>query len=360
MGAAVGGRRTIRMLATTAATAAIVLIAGCGVRPTPVRATELTFVSHGGVFEQAIVDAWQKPYRAVRPNIRFINTSPPDVAQIKAQVDAGVVGWNIVTVSPWHANENCGTLYERLAVPGLDDDDFAPGTHGDCYVTVLSYAIVFSYDTQKWPDPETAPKTVADFFDVQRFPGTRGVAAALGDGVLEWALLADGVDPASLYPLDVERALAKWETIRPHTIWTSTQDELLNLVRTRQVDMQLLLQPHTLAALDKNVPLAPVWDVTLTNVSSLAIPRGSPLIEQALHFLSYVLQPSQQARIAEVGGVEPVNREAEPARSANGDLVDAFGPANTGTTVAIDQQWWGQNRTEALAAFEAWRNPPPA
>ncbi|MBX6750038.1 MAG: extracellular solute-binding protein [Micromonosporaceae bacterium] len=350
----------MRMLATTAATAAVVLVAGCGVRPTPVRATELTFVSYGGVIQQAIVDAWQTPYRGVRPGIRFINTSPPDLGQIRAQVDAGAVGWNIVTVPPGHAIENCGTLYEKLKVPGLDDDQFAPGTHGECFVAALRYSVIFSYNTEKWPDPEAAPKAVADFFDVERFPGKRGVAATLTDGILEWALLADGVDPASLYPLDVDRALAKWASIRDHTTWTANADQLLALVRSQEVDMQLLLQPHTLAAIDREVPIAPVWDVTLTTVSGLAIPRGSAYTEHALQFLSFVLQPNQQSRIAEVTAVEPVNRDADPNRSVNSNSVNAFGPANTGTTVAIDQQWWGQNWADALAEFNAWRNPPPA
>jgi len=360
MVAAVGGRRVMRMLATTAATtAAVVLVAGCGVRTTPAKATELTFVSSGGVVQQAMVNAWQTPYRDVRPGIRFVNTSPPDVAQVKAQVEAGAVGWNIVAVPPGHAIENCGTLYEKLTVPGLDDDQFAPGTHGECFVAVLRYSVVFSYNTERWPDPETAPKTVADFFDVERFPGKRGVAATLTDGVLEWALLADGVDPASLYPLDIDRALAKWESIRDHTTWTATADELLGLVRSEDLDMQLLLQPHTLVAIDREVPIAPVWDVTLTNVSGLAIPRGSAYIEHALQFLSFVLQPEQQSRIAEVAGVDPVNRDADPTRSVNSNSVNAFGPANTGTTVAIDQQWWGQNWAAAVARFHAWRNPPP-
>lgn len=359
MVAAAGGRHVTRMLATTAAAAAIVLVAGCGVRTTPARATELAFVSHGGVFQQAMVDAWQAPYRSVRPGIRFINISPADVGQIRAQVDAGTVGWHIVTVPPGHAIENCGTLYEKLNVPGLDKDQFLPDTHGECFVAVLRYSMVFSYNTEKWPDPETAPKTVADFFDIERLPGQRGVAATLTDGILEWALLADGVDPASLYPLDVDRALAKWESIREHTTWAATADELLALVRSEDVDMQLLLQPHTLAALDRNVPIAPVWDVTLTNVSALAIPRGSAYVEQALHFLSYVLQPSQQTRIAEVTAVEPVNLDAKPNRSDNSNAVNAFGPANAGTTVSIDQQWWGQNWASVSTNFHTWLNTPP-
>jgi putative spermidine/putrescine transport system substrate-binding protein len=304
--------------------------------------------------QQAMVDAWQAPYRSVRPGIRFINMSPADVVQIEEQVDAGTVGWHIVTVPPGHAMENCGTLYERITVPGLDDDDFVPGTRGECYVAVLRYSVIFSYNAEKWSDPATAPKTVADFFDVEKFPGTRGVAATLTDGILEWALLADGVDPANLYPLDVERALAKWESIRAHTRWAATADELLALVRSEEVDMQLLLQPHTLAALDRNVPIAPVWDVTLTNVSGLAVPRGSPYREQAEQFLSFVLQPDQQTRIAELAGVEPVHLDAKPDRSANSNLVNAFGPANAGTTVAIDQQWWGQNWASTVTKFNVW------
>jgi putative spermidine/putrescine transport system substrate-binding protein len=98
----------------------------------------------------------------------------------------------------------------------------------------------------------------------------------------------------------------------------------------------------------------------MTSSSGLAIPLGAPYSEQAQEFLSYLLRPAQQARIAELAGVGPANLEAQPAWSENGAKVNAFGPANTGTSVAVDPAWWSQNWSDASTKFNTWRTPPPA
>jgi putative spermidine/putrescine transport system substrate-binding protein len=214
MVAAVGIRRPARLLATLTSVAVVALGAGCGVGSGPEGTIELTYVSYGGATQDAMIAAWQEPYQAAHPEIRFVNTSPPDAGQVQAQVQSGSVGWSIVSTPPWLAMANCGTVYERLSVPDLEEDQFPPGLHGECFVAAYRSPLIFSYNAKKWPDPAAAPQTIQDFFDVQKFPGKRGVVPALGDGILEWALIADGVDPAAVYPLDVDRALAKWSRSR--------------------------------------------------------------------------------------------------------------------------------------------------
>lgn len=359
MVSSVGHRLRSRLVGAALAVVLAASVAACGATTGPGNVIELTYVSSGGTEQEAMIEAWQQPYSLVHPGVRFFNTSPPDLGQIKAQVEAEAVGWNLVAMPPWAAIQNCGTLYERLAVPNLDLSQFPPDTHGECFVAGYRSSLVFTYNTEKWPDSATAPQTIQDFFDVEKFPGRRGVVPALADGILELALLADGVDPASLYPLDVPRALAKWETIRASTTWAAGPDALLELVTSEQVDMQLLVQSHAKAALDAEAPIAPVWDVTMTSVTGIAVPLGAPHKVPAEEFLSFLLQPEQQAKMAEVGGVAPVNREAEPEWSETGAVVNGFGSANTGSSVAVDPAWWSQQGPEILAQFNAWRNPPP-
>src|SRR3982751_5789758 len=84
----------------------------------------LTYVSYGGTGQDAQIKAWQEPYKAKAPNISFTNTSPPEPAQVKAQVMTNAVQWNVVTTAPYLATQNCGTLYEKLSVPDLDKSQF--------------------------------------------------------------------------------------------------------------------------------------------------------------------------------------------------------------------------------------------
>lgn len=316
---------------------------------------ELTFVSYGGTGQDAMIKAWQEPYTAANPNITFINTSPPDPAQVKAQVEAGAVTWDLVSTAPWLASQNCGTIYAKLNVE-IDESQFPPNLHGECFIADFRYSLIFGYNAKKWPDPATAPKTIQDFFDTEKFPGKRGVVPALQDGILEWALIADGVDPEDVYPVDVPRALAKWDSIREHTTWAANVGALLQLVTSEQVDMQLMVQARNQAALDAGTPLVPVWDVTMTSINGMAIPLGAPHQAEAEKFMSFMLQPEQQATMAELSGVAPSNLLSQPSLTETGEKINAFGPANTGRSVAVDPIWWGQNWNQISEEFNRWLN----
>ncbi|WP_163591335.1 extracellular solute-binding protein, partial [Klebsiella pneumoniae] len=63
-------------------------------------------------------------------------------------------------------------------------------------------ATVLAYRTDKVKSP---PRSWADFWDIRGRPGQRAMRKFPFD-TIELALLADGVDPRSLYPCDFDRA----------------------------------------------------------------------------------------------------------------------------------------------------------
>ena len=175
-------------------------------------AVRLTYVSYGGAGQDAQIKAFQEPYTAAHPNVTFVNTSPPDVAQVKAQVTTGAVQWDVVAVAPAAATQNCGTLFEKLDFPDLEGRGLR--RQGDRRVLrrQLRQRESLRLPHRHVPGPGKAPKTIEDFFDAAKFPGKRGIITNLQNGILEYPLLADGVAPDKLYPLDVDRALKKWDT----------------------------------------------------------------------------------------------------------------------------------------------------
>jgi putative spermidine/putrescine transport system substrate-binding protein len=74
----------------------------------------------------------------------------------------------------------------------------------------MLYANVLAYNTER---VEGTPSSWADFFNTRKFPGRRGLHKVPSE-TLEVALLADGVLLGDLYPLDVNRALGKLDTIK--------------------------------------------------------------------------------------------------------------------------------------------------
>lgn len=313
----------------------------------------LTFASYGGAFQDAQIEAWQKPYTA-ETGVDFENTSPSDPAQIKAQVMAGNTTWDVVDVDPYFAAEQCGVLVEEIEVPGIDSGLYNPQTLGDCFIGAYQYATIFMYNEETYG--ADAPSSIADFFDVDRFPGKRGLVPTVRDGILELALLADGVDPDALYPLDVDRALSVYDTIRDDTIFAENNGALLQLSVDQQVDMVLMVAARAKATLDEGAPFTPVWDITMTNFGSLVVPKGSPNKEAAEEFIGFAVQTPQAEAFAELSGTSPITSDAQPELSANGEKVNAFGDANTGDTRIVNLEWWAQHYLDTQNRFTVWLN----
>lgn len=349
--------RSLTIVATLTTSATLLAACGSGSGDASGDSTTLTYASYGGTFEAGQVAAWQEPYTAENPGIKFANTSPSDTAMIKAQVEAGSVQWDIADVNPFFAAEYCDVLVEKLDLPNVDKADYDPALVGDCYFGTYQFALVVSYNTEKWPDPSTAPKTVADFFDTKKFPGRRGVVNDVTNGMLEYGLMADGVAPDELYPLNVDRALAKWDTIRDDTTFAANNGAMLQLATGKQVDMMMLVSARTKASLDEKAPFAPIWDQTMVTFHTLVVPKGSPNKDAAMDFIEFALEPEQSAAFAEAAGVSPTNKKAVTKLDENATRVNAFDKAvNTGNVVTTDAEWWGANVTKVADTYNTWLN----
>lgn len=351
--------RSRTVLAGAGFTAVALLLAACGGGGGDTGGdadgqVRLTYVSYGGSGQDAQIKAFQEPYTAAHPNVSFVNSSPADVAQVKAQVTSGVVQWDVVSVAPAAATQHCGTLFEKLDLSSLNPDDFIPKTIGECYIGNFANASPFAYNADKWPDPEKAPKTIADFFDTAKFPGKRGVITNLQNGILEYPLLAEGVAPDKLYPLDVDRALNKWATIRKDTLFAPNVGALQQAAGSGQVDMYLLSDSRLIALLNEKKNLKIVWDKTVVSVNALAVPLGSKHKATAEDFLRSLVQPEPVAKITEMLGTVPVNVNAKPDLTENGKAVEVYGPVNTGETVVQDIDWYAQHWDEVTTKLNNW------
>merc|ERR1711978_497163 len=89
-----------------------------------------------------------------------------------------------------------------LIVAGADGtpaaDDFLPGGLSECFVATDVYSTVIGYDAQAIGPAR--PTSIIDFFDLQKFPGRRGVLKE-PRFTLEMALMGDGVPPGQVYDL---------------------------------------------------------------------------------------------------------------------------------------------------------------
>ena len=348
-----------RALALVSATVVLGLLAGCGGGDTatndPDGKVTITFTAYGGDGQKAMIAAYQKPYTAAHSNITFVNTSPPDIAQVKAQVLSKSVKWDVVAVAPAAASQNCGKLFEELDFSDLKNKgDLVEGTVGKCYLGNWINANPIAFRTDSFPDASKAPKTAADFFDLKKFPGKRGVLTNIQNGVLEYALLADGVKPDKLYPLDVPRALKKLDTIRSQTTFAPNVGALQQAVGAAQVDMFIMPDSRLVPLMDSGTKITVTWDVTVTALNAFAVPKGSPNKEAARRFIETIVSPEAVQSISEALGTQPINTAAKANLSDNAKKVQVAGPQNTGTTVSQDVDWYTKNFDQVNTQFTNW------
>jgi len=142
-------------------------------------AADLTVVSWGGAYTKSQVEAYHKPWMAQSGHSIISEDYGGGIAEIKAQVDAGNVTWDVVDVELSDAIRACdeGLLVEidHSMLPDSPDgvaaaNDFLPGTLHDCAVANIVWSSVYVYDTSKvrnW----NAPTSMADFFNTEAYPG---------------------------------------------------------------------------------------------------------------------------------------------------------------------------------------------
>src|SRR5262249_36246288 len=97
---------------------------------------------------------------------------------------------------------------------------------------------VVAYIPDQWG---ITPRSMADFFDTKKFPGKR-VLSKSSHGILEWCLLADGVQPIKIYSTlqsreGQNRAFAVLQRIANEVVWFDDSSQALKLLNTGQITM---------------------------------------------------------------------------------------------------------------------------
>lgn len=348
-------KRPISAIALSAAT--LLALAAC----TPAAggggpaAVTLTWETTGGEATKVEKAAFQDPFTE-ESGIAFENvTSSTAVTQIQTMVDTGNTVWDVVHTGSFVSARFCGELFEEIDLSAFPDDLFPEGTVNECAKPISKYGSAFAYDSSVYTDG--VPTQIEDFFDTDEFPGKRVINATNPRGVLEAALVADGVDPEELFPLDVDRALAKLETIKSDLIFAPSFTAIQQNIVDKQATMTITLTGRLAIINDSGGTLQPVWDFTSWDYDALLIPKGSKHVEEAQEAIEFAMQPEQVIRYAELGGSTPVRTDIDLSSvkfSENHELFNAF-LDDRGTVLLQDVEWWAENNASASEAYVAWQ-----
>ena len=332
----------------------------------------ITVVSWGGAYTKSQVEAYHKPYTdKTGTTINSVDYSG-GIAEVKAQVEAGNVTWDIIDVELSDAVRGCDEgIFQKL---NLDDlpagadgtaakDDFLPGTLHECAVANIVWSTIYAYDDSTIGDKK--PATMADFFDTATWEGKRGMRKGPKPN-LEFALIGDGVAASDVYaelskPEGVDRAFAKLGTIKDKVVWWEAGAQPPQLLADGEVMMTTAYNGRIFnAAAAEDKPFVIVWDGQVWDIDLWAIPRGAPNADKAWDFLKFTTATEQLA--AQASWIS-----YGPARKSSGPLVGMFNdgktemaphmptaPDNLKNAVQNDFLWWADNQDALNERFNAW------
>ncbi|MCY4035771.1 MAG: ABC transporter substrate-binding protein, partial [Hyphomicrobiales bacterium] len=321
----------IKTLTSALAVAGFGVVLGIG-GGSSAKAEEFTAVSWGGAYSESQSNAYIKPYTQANPDVKInFEDYSGGLAEVRAQSEAGNVTWDLVDVIYTDAVTGCD---EGLFLEIDFDDDLARGEDGSrptqdflpealgspCFIPQIAYSTTFGFRSDL-----VSPETVADVFDLDKFPGKRGLQKVPTYN-LEWALIADGVDKDDVYdvlstPEGVDRAFAKLDTIKDSVVWWEAGAQPPQLLADGEVVIASAYNGRLFAAIEEEKqPIAMLWDGQALDLDGWAIAAGSEHIDAVKKFVRYATDTQRLADQAKWISYGPLRKSSLPLVGKHADL----------------------------------------
>ncbi|MCA1971350.1 MAG: ABC transporter substrate-binding protein [Caenispirillum sp.] len=329
----------MKKMTSLAAASALALSVGA---TTAQAADSITVASWGGSYQDAQRKAMFEP-TAKDLGITVNEATLSSLADVRVQVRSGAVEWDVVDLGATDcaigAREG---LFEPLDYTVIQAEGIDDKMVKDHWIGVIYYSTVPAWNTKTVDKP---PQNWADFWNVEAFPGLRSMRNR-PQVMLEMALLADGVKPAELYPLDVDRAFKKMEEIKPHiATWWESGAQSVQLAKDGEVDMIAAWDGRLDSAIKDGAAIDFTYNQGLLNADCLAVPKGAPNKELAMQAIAKFVSPEQQAEITKHISYGPVNTKAFDTGRISEEAAQKINtaPQNMDKQVVVDADWWGEH-----------------
>lgn len=320
-------------------------------------ALPVTAFVFGGDWQKAATKAFGDPFTK-KTGIPMVYQAPYVFAKLRAMHEANAMQIDAVSVQ----GEEIYQAESMKMIMPLDFNvidrsalDPAQLRYGNA-IGGHSLSYVICYNTKKWPGDDH-PKTWADFWNVEKFPGRRSMRT---DQLwtIEAALKADGVKDSEFYPIDVERAFRSLDRIKPHIkAWWSDNSMSQQLMEQEEVDIIAAMNGRaTETILHHHAPFAMVWNEAICEGGNQAwlAPVGCPNPQGAMKFLDIVGRAEYQATFARLIYYGPQNPKAynflEPEIAK---LMPTY-PENLKIAHMVDFSWWEKNLPAMQKRFQLW------
>lgn len=324
-------------------------------------AEQIVIATTGGAYEKALREAWFDPFTAATgiEVISVAGTNAEMRAKAAVMVKTGNVSWDLYLQGEIQAASEEHRLYaEDLTEFCKQFSTRSDLGADDCTaagVRLLSNATLLAYRADAFG--EAAPQTWADMWNVEKFPGGRSFPNFNDPWrVMAAALLADGVNRDELFPLNIDRALAKLEEIRPAvTQWWKTGDQSMQGFRNGEYALGQIWMTRAKALKREGLPIAWSHKASFLVGDRITLIKNAPNRDNALKLAAYWLNtPEAQAKVCETLSCTPPSSNAVASMSAEA-RADMSNVGDVASDIVVpDTKWINENQALMLERWNAW------
>jgi len=317
----------------------------------------VTIASWGGSYQEAQTKALFEP-AAKATGIIVKEETYGGMSDVRLQVTSGAVTFDIVASgSGSAARAGAEGLLEELDYSVIDVTTFYPALYSKHCVGGDVFSTVYAWNTNTYGD--AGPQSWADFWDVEKFPGSRAYRGKVA-GALAPAMMADGVPMDKVWEeLDSEegilRAINKVRELKPHiTVFWSSGAQHAQLMKDGEVDMTTGWNGRFDNAKKDGAKVAYSFNQALLDYDCFAIPKGAPNKDTAMMFLNEISKAEYQDDLPKYITYGPTNKAAYDTGVITAEVAATLpsSPANAALQLPISLEWYAKWETIAAEMYQ--------
>ncbi len=297
---------------------------------------DVRILESGGPSGDSIEQAYIKPFTA-KSGVKVVRESPSGIGKLQAMVQANNVTATLVELGSVQV-----VMARTLGL--LEPLDWAAINPAPMYPEAKlpdGFGYQYCSTVMAWEKGGKKLTSWADFWNVKDFPGKRALPD-YASYALPLALLADGVKPENLYPLDVDRAFASLQKIKGSVaVWWTSGAQAPQLLEDKEVKYSAAWSGRVVG----NPRLDYTYNQGLLQVSYFVVPKGANPASKAaamglLHEMSQLKNQSVASAIIPYTGASP-GIETTMAKDKVNDYPTS--DANKKLQVLSDPKWTAEN-----------------
>lgn len=303
--------------------------------------------SWGGLFQTAERQGEFEPFEKAT-GIKVVEATMPYASRIKVMEQSGNIEWDVAEVVPsdFYILERLGML-EKINYSYFNSATLSALENGVALpygVGTVTYGRVISWNTKCFPPGTPHPETMADVWNVKKFPGKR----ALDSGAYtfppdEYALLAAGVPADKLYPIDFKLVYKMLTQIRPYVVkWAQSSQIVPEALADGEACAGVASLGRIAQLKREGAPVDYTLNQDLLKRDYWVVPKGAKDAENAMRFIAFASEakPLAYVSVSQLDG--PPNRDAFKYIPATVAKELPTYAENEKTAIYINDKWWAE------------------